>query len=99
MEGAGFLARRRIGQVLLARDPSAKKPKAAESLSKEDQALCDRYIAGVEIPAARLDDLARRRAENVRALLVARKVPEARIQVAARDPEGSPGVVLGISAK
>jgi hypothetical protein len=99
LDGAGFLARRRIGQALLARDPSAGGKKQAEPLSKEDQALFDRYVAGVEIPAARLDDLAKRRAENLRALLVARKVAESRIQVAAREPEGGPGVVLGISSK
>jgi hypothetical protein len=99
MEGAGFLAKRRIGQALLARDPSAAKKKEPEPLSKDDQALCDRYIAGVEIPAARLDELARRRAENFRGLLVARKVPDSRVQLAAREPDGSPGVVLGLSPK
>jgi hypothetical protein len=99
MDGAGFLAKRRIGEALLARDPLAKKKKEAETLSPEDQALCDRYIAGVEIPPARLDDLARRRAERMRALLADRKVAGARVQVGPRDADGSPGVILAISSR
>jgi hypothetical protein len=99
MEGAGFLAKRRISQAFLAKSPKAANKKAPEPLSKEDQALYDRYVAGVEIPPARLDELAKKRAENAKALLVARKVATDRIQIGARDAEGSPAVVLAISSK
>ncbi|MFN2375673.1 MAG: DUF748 domain-containing protein [Candidatus Binatia bacterium] len=98
LEDSGFLARRRIGQALLARDKAATKKAEVPTLSAEDQALYDRYLAAVEIPAARLDALAAARAEQVRDQLQARKVDPGRVAIGEREAAGDPGVVLSFRA-
>ncbi len=101
LDGAGFLARRRLGRELLARSPRAseKTRRDAEPVSPEDQALLDRYIDAVEIPADRLDALARARAGAVRDLLVAREIPAARVELGPREADGPPGVLIGLRVK
>ncbi|MFN2427567.1 MAG: DUF748 domain-containing protein, partial [Candidatus Binatia bacterium] len=98
LEGAGFFARRRISEALLARDKAAAPKKKADPLSSEDQVLYDRYVAGVDVPAARLDALAKLRAEKFRDLLVARTVAAKRLSVGDREAEGEPAVVIGLRA-
>ncbi|HYC54893.1 MAG TPA: DUF748 domain-containing protein [Candidatus Binatia bacterium] len=93
VEGAGFLARRRIGQAI---DKRAKG-KVAE-LSDEDQALYQRYIAAVEVPKERFDALATARAERVRALLLEKGVAEKRVSIGHIEPAGAPGIVLGFQS-
>ena len=61
LDGAGFLARFRIKQILVRRG----KGKSA-SVSAKDQSLFERYLAAVEIPEDRLDALAKLRAEKVK---------------------------------
>ena len=98
LKDSGFLARRRISQALLARDKASLPKKKAEPLSPQDQALYERYVAGVEIPVARLDALARLRAGKLREFLVARKVDSKRLTIGEREAEGEPAVVLSFRA-
>lgn len=94
LEDSGFLARRRIRDALEAR---ASGDSEAEPLSAEDRALYDRYVASVTIEPARLDELARQRAEAVRDLLVVRKIEAERLEIGERDEQdGSPGVVVSL---
>jgi hypothetical protein len=100
LKDSGFLARRRIGQALLAKDksPSAKKGTEPEALSGEDQALYARYIAAVEIPPARLDALAKARVDKLRELLLAKAVDATRLSVADREADGEAAVVVSLRA-
>ena len=93
LEDASFFARRRIGRALERR---AKGEPAG--LEPEDQALLERYIAAIAIPDARLDALAKARAERVRALLVEKGIPAARVAVGKPEAESEPGVVLSFKA-
>lgn len=90
VEDAGFLARRRIGQALEARGRGESAP-----LSDEDGALLARYAAAVQLPAERLQALARRRGEAARdAIAAAREIDPRRLQVGDAAGEGDPAVVL-----
>ncbi len=89
LDGAGFLAKFRIKQILSRRG----KGKSA-SVSAKDQPLFDRYLAAVEIPEDRLDKLAKLRAEKVREMLVAKGVKEGRLSIGNREAVGEAGVVI-----
>jgi hypothetical protein len=89
LDGAGFLARLRIKQILSLRS----KGKSA-SVSVKDQPLFNRYLAAVEIPEDRLDTLAKLRAENVRDMLVAKGVNAGRLSIGNREAVGEAGVVI-----
>lgn len=89
LEDAGFLARRRVSQAF-----ERKGKGGPTKLDGEDQVLYDRYIASVQVPAARLDALARQRAEKALALLLEKGVAAARVTVGDRDAEGEAAVVL-----
>jgi hypothetical protein len=100
LEGAGFLARRRIGQALVARDKAGgAKGAAPEDLSAEDGALYARYLEAAEVTPARLDGLCRARAEKFRDLLVAKGVDATRLTVGERELDGAPGVVVSFRAR
>jgi hypothetical protein len=89
LDGAGFLARRRVSQAF------ERRGKGAEAgLEGEDRELYDRYVASMDVPAARLDDLAKQRAEKARALLLEKGVPATRVSVGEREAEGEAAVVL-----
>jgi hypothetical protein len=94
LDGAGFLARLRIKQVLSRR--SKGKP---ASVSAEDQPLFNRYLAAVEIPEDRLDALAKLRAEKLREMLVAKGVHAGRLSVGSREAVGEAGVVISFQPK
>lgn len=92
LDGTSFFSRRRIAQAL--RDKAeGKQPQ----LSEEDRALYDRYVASVEVPKSRLDELARRRAQAVRSLLAAKGVAAERIAIGKRDATQGAGVVPGLA--
>lgn len=91
LEGAGLLARRRIGAALERRAAGA-----AAQLDPDDQALYERYVAATAVPRERLDDLAAARAARVRDELVARGVAAERIELGEPAAEGPPGVVLSL---
>jgi hypothetical protein len=94
VEGSGFLARRRLVQALEARGRGERA-----ELSAEDEALLARTAAAVEVPPARLRELARERAEAVRDALVAQHGVDA-VRLAIEEPagEGDPGVVIALAA-
>jgi hypothetical protein len=86
---AGFLARRRIGIYL------DKRSKGEEAkLDEKDMELFSRFVAAVEVPQARLDALAKDRAEKVKALLTAKGVAPARLSIGERKVGSEPGVVM-----
>ena len=89
LDDAGFLARRRVSQAL-----ERKGKGAPTKLEGEDQVLYDRYIASMQVPAARLDALARQRAEKALALLLGKGVAATRVTVGDREAEGEAAVVL-----
>lgn len=93
LEGSGFLARRRITQVLKSPDEAGQK---SAKLSAEDQALYGRYVAAVEIPPRRLDELAAARAARLRDRLVAGGIDGSRATLGAREADGDAGVVLAL---
>jgi hypothetical protein len=94
VEGAGFLARRRIAQALETRDRGESL-----ELSPGDGALLARYAAAVQIPAGRMRALARSRAEAARdAIAAAREIDPGRLQVGLAAGEGDPAVVLEFAA-
>ncbi len=87
----GFLARRSIGIYL------KKRAKGQEAtLSPEDQAIYERYVAATEVPAEVTTALARQRAEKVRDSLMAKGVNAARLTIGDRDLDGDPGVVISL---
>lgn len=89
LDGAGFLARRRVSQAF------ERKGKGADTgLEGEDRELYDRYVASIDIPASRLDALAKQRAEKARVLLLGKGVAAARVSVGDREAEGEAAVVL-----
>jgi hypothetical protein len=93
LEGAGILARRRVRQALSARG----RGEDAE-LSPEDQALLARYVAATPVPPARIQELARRRAEAARDALASQHgVDAARLALGEAAPEGDPAVVIELS--
>jgi len=94
VEGSGFLARRRIGQALL-KTAKGEAPK----LSDEDRALYERTAAAVPIPEARLQALARSRAERARTLLLEQGVVASRVAAGDPEAEGTPAVVIGLKTK
>jgi hypothetical protein len=95
VEGAGFLARRRVAEALRARGRGE-----AEELSAEDEALLASTVAAVEVPGERLQALARERASGVQAQLVAEHgVDAARVQVTEPASEGEPGVAIELVAR
>lgn len=69
-----------------------------ESLSGKDQALLERYIAAVEVPSARLDALARARAEKLQELLAAKGVDARRVSTGGREAEGEAAVIVSLRA-
>jgi hypothetical protein len=93
LEEANILERRRIGQAL----SRIAKGEPAE-LDPEDQPLFEKYVAAIAIPDARLDALAKARAERVRAALVEKGVVAARVAVEEPEAESKPGVVIGFKA-
>jgi len=95
VEGAGFLARRRVAEALRARGRGE-----AEELSAEDGALLARTVAAVEVPAERLQALARERAAGVQAQLVGEHALDAaRVELAEPAAEGEPGVTIELVAR
>ncbi len=93
LEGAGFLARRRVVQALAARGRGE-----SVELSPDDQALLTRYVAAVQVPPERMQSLARRRAEAVRdALASGHGVDAARLALAEAAEEGDPAVVIELA--
>ncbi len=91
LDGVGRLERRRIAGALRAR--ARGEPGA---LGEEDTALLARYVASVEVPPARLEALAQRRAEAARDALVEAGVDVARLSL---EPPGAgePGVLLELA--
>ena len=89
LDDAGFLARRRVSQAFERKGKGGKT-----KLEGEDQALYDRYVASVEVPAARLDALAKQRADKARTLLLEKGVAATRVTVGDREAEGESAVVL-----
>lgn len=87
----GFLARRRISRYLAQR---AKGESA--SLDEKDRELLRRFVAAVEVPADRLDGLARARAERVKSMLIEKGAPPAKLRVGDREADGDPGVVIAL---
>jgi hypothetical protein len=93
VEDAGILARRRVRQALAARG-RGEEPE----LSPEDQALLARYVAATPVPPARMQELARRRAEAARDALASQHgVGAARLALGEAAPEGEPGVVVELT--
>ena len=89
VDGAGFLANRRITQIL------AKRGKGeAAALPAKDQALFVRYLAAAGNVENRLDLLAKTRAEKARDLLVAKGVAANRLSIGDREAVGDAGVVI-----
>ena len=89
VDGAGFLANRRITQIL------AKRGKGeAAALPAKDQALFVRYLAAAGNVENRLDLLAKTRAETARDLLVAKGVAANRLSIGDREAVGDAGVVI-----
>ncbi len=92
-EGAGLLERGRIKGAL-------KKRAKGEplSLSDDDQVHLRRYLARVEVPDERYDELARDRARVVqRVILETERIDASRVELA--DPgRGTPGVDFGFDA-
>jgi hypothetical protein len=88
IEGGGWLTRRRVRDALAAE--AAGEP---ATLAPDDALALERWIAAVDLPASRSDDLAARRAAFVRDALLAEHgfAPE-RIRVAADSLAGDPGV-------
>jgi hypothetical protein len=94
IEGAGFLARRRIAGALRAR--ASGEP---TSLSPEDQTLLERTIAATHVAPERLAALASARAARLRELLVdERGVEPERVTVEDAPATGAPGVALELAA-
>jgi hypothetical protein len=92
-EGAGLLERGRIKGAL-------KKRAEGEpiSLSKDDEVHLRRYLAQVEVPDERYDELGRDRARAAqRAILETERIDASRVELA--DPDrGTPGVDFGFEA-
>jgi len=100
VDGAGLLVRRRLSQFLEARDKALTKGKPQpEPLSADDKAVFDRCIAKVEVPPARLDALAKARADKLRDLLLAKGVNAERLTIGEREAEGSPGVLVSLRSR
>ncbi len=93
VEGAGFLARRRIAAALAARSRGE-----ASELTPDDGALVERMEAAIDVPAERLAALAGDRAAAVRERLLARGLDAARVALAEPAAEGAPGVALELVA-
>lgn len=89
---AGFLQRRRLRGALKERAEGG-----AGQLEAEDREALDRWVAAVEVPDERREQLALARAEAVRDVLVSdHRVDRARVRIG--DPtEGAPGVVVGLA--
>jgi len=93
VEGGGFLARRRVAQALEARGRGE-----SALLSADDGALLARYAAAVQIPRERIEALAQRRAEAVRAALAsAHGIDPNRLPIGAAADEGEPAVVVELA--
>jgi hypothetical protein len=92
-EGAGLLGRGRIKGALEKRTEGEPL-----SLSEEDQVHLRRYLAQVEVPDERYDELARDRARAVqRVILETERIDASRVELA--DPgRGTPGVAFGFDA-
>lgn len=89
---AGFLQRRRLRGALKERAEGG-----AGRLEAEDREALDRWIAAVEVPDERREQLALARAEAVRDILASEHgVDRERVQIG--DPtEGAPGVIVGLA--
>jgi hypothetical protein len=95
VEGAGFLARRRVAEALRAEG----RGEAAE-LSDEDRALRDRLVAATAVPPERFQALARARAARLRERLVSDYgAPPERVAEAEGFAEGAPGVTIELEAR
>jgi Domain of Unknown Function (DUF748) len=92
---AGFFAKRRVVDAL--RHRAQGEP---SELSAEDAALLARYVAAVQVPDVRLQDLARQRAEAVRARLLRDYEADADA-VSLGDPAdpGPPAVLLELGSR
>lgn len=91
LEGVGPLGAFRMRQIL------ARRAKGA-SISSKDATLFQRYLDAVEIPQARLDALARSRAEAARKLVAAAGADARRLTLGPPEPPGDPGVVISFGA-
>jgi hypothetical protein len=94
VEGAGFLARRRVGQALASRSRGEET-----ALSDEDQALLEARREATTVPPERFAALANARAAGVRERLVARGLDAARLVLAEPAAEGAPGVAVELAAR
>jgi hypothetical protein len=95
VEGAGFLARRRIAEALRA-EGRGETPE----LSEEDRALRDRSVAALEVPRERFEALARERAAGLVGRLVSDYgAPAERVLAAETPAEGDPGVAIELVAR
>jgi hypothetical protein len=92
---AGFLERRRLMGAL--EDHAKGDEQALSELDAEDAQLLDRWVAEVEIPASRREELARTRAKGLSDLLAnQRGVDAERVRVG--DPmAGEPAVVIELA--
>ena len=89
---SGFFARRRVASALEARGRGE-----AGALEPEDQALLGRYLEATQVPAERYADLARRRAEAVKEVLVTQhRIGAERLTLAAPNEPGASEVVLAL---
>ena len=93
VEGSGFFARRRVAAAIERR--AVGKPAVLES---EDEALLQRYIAAIEIPSKRYEQLALRRTEMVREQLVAAGADPERIALATSQLGAQPSVAFELGA-
>jgi hypothetical protein len=94
IEGAGSPAELRIAQALGAAGGAEQAP-----LSPEDRALLERMVGSVEVPPARLQELAQRRAEAVRTALAAQHgVAAWRLPIGEAVEDGEPAVAIELVA-
>jgi len=90
VEDAGIFARRRVRAALAERGRGG-----SAELDAEDQALLARYVAALQVPAERMRELARRRAEAARTALAAALGGDAsRLVVGDPAPDGDPATVV-----
>jgi hypothetical protein len=97
VEERGFVprlwARFRMGRAL------AKREEGDEAdLSEEEAALYQQAVEAIEVPDARLRDLATSRAEAARRALVEAGADPAHVVVGEPAPDGAPGVVIALGA-
>ncbi len=96
--GDGLLARRRIENAVTSRAAGAQAP-----LDPEDEALLERYLGAIEVPAARFEELGRDRAQAILGVLRAEGITSDQLRTRAVQADGStadgpPAVALRFDA-